>query len=266
MARVTEAPRRKGATQPPERPTGVTLLTADDLHLFNEGSHVRLYDKLGAHPIDQGGQRGTYFAVWAPNAEEVSVIGDFNGWRKRDEKLAPRADSGIWEGFVAGIGPGAVYKYHIRSQHNGYTVDKADPFGFRHEVPPGTASVVSELGHDWGDAEWMASRKQRFAVDAPVSVYEVHLGSWRRPENDPQGFLNYRDVAAPLAEHALRAGFTHVQFLPLMEHPFYGSWGYQITGYFAPTSRYGSPQDLMYLIDYLHQRDIGVIFDWVPSH
>jgi 1,4-alpha-glucan branching enzyme len=264
VTRVTQpAPRAAGAEP---RRTSVTLLADEDLHLFNEGSHVRLYDKLGAHTIEHEGKRGTCFAVWAPNAEEVSVIGDFNGWSKRRDTLVPRASSGIWEGFLDGVEPGALYKYHIRSRHRGYTVDKADPFGFAHETPPRTASVVTELGYAWGDQEWMRSRKERIALDAPVAVYEVHLGSWRRPENDPGGFLSYREIAEPLARHVLDAGFTHVEFLPVMEHPFYGSWGYQVTGYFAPTARYGSPHDLMYLIDYLHQQGIGVILDWVPSH
>jgi 1,4-alpha-glucan branching enzyme len=258
--------RRRGEGAPQLPPPTATLLGDADLHLFNEGSHVRLYDKLGAHPLEHDGQRGTYFAVWAPNAQEVSVIGEFNGWTKRQDALAPRGSSGIWEGFLAGVGPGAVYKYHIRSRRSGYTVDKADPFGFAHETPPRTASVVTELGYEWSDQEWMRSRKARLAMDAPVAVYEVHLGSWRRPEHAPRGFLSYREIAEPLATHVLDAGFTHVELLPVMEHPFYGSWGYQTTGYFAPTARYGTPQDLMYLIDYLHQRGIGVILDWVPSH
>jgi 1,4-alpha-glucan branching enzyme len=248
------------------RPQSPPSLFADlDLHLFNEGTHVRLYRKLGAHPGEVDGRAGTHFAVWAPSAEEVSVVGDFNGWSEHKDPLAPLASSGIWEGFVPDVGPGTLYKYHIRSR-NGYHVNKADPFGFCHEVPPRTASRVCDLAYEWQDEAWMAERGQRFAREAPVSVYEVHLGSWRRPADDPTGFLSYREMAEPLADHVSRTGFTHVELLPVMEHPFYGSWGYQTTGYFAPTSRYGSPQDLMYLIDYLHQRGIGVILDWVPSH
>ncbi len=242
----------------------VSLLTEEDLYLFNEGSHSRLYRKLGAHPLAaDDGTRGVAFAVWAPRARTVSVMGDFNGWAKDAHPLSARGSSGIWEGFVPGVEPGARYKYHIVSHERGYTVDKADPIGFRHEEPPQTASVVWELEHDWADDRWMASRGERNAADAPVSVYEVHLGSWRRPGGE---LPSYRDIAEELADYVVDAGFTHVEFLPLTEHPFYGSWGYQPTGYFAPTSRYGSPQDLMALVDHLHQKDIGVILDWVPSH
>jgi len=246
--------------------TDVTLLSAQDLYLFNEGSHCRLYDKLGAHLHTVDDVAGTTFAVWAPNARYVSVIGDFNGWDRGSHPLRPRGSSGIWEGFIPGVGEGATYKYHIASHHHSYRVDKADPFAFFAEVPPKTASRVWDLEYTWNDHEWMANRRRRNALDAPISVYEVHLGSWRRVPEEGQRFLTYREIAPMLAEHVLRLGFTHVEFLPLMEHPFYGSWGYQTTGYFAPTSRYGTPQDLMYLIDYLHQRGIGVYLDWVPSH
>ncbi len=247
-------------------PSDISLITDDDLYLFNEGSHFRLHEKLGAHPMTFNRQEGTLFAVWAPNAEKVSVIGDFNGWDRQSHPLRPRGSSGIWEGFIAGVGKGAIYKYHIASHHNGYRVDKADPLAFRDEEPPKTASVVWDLDYDWGDGRWMSRRGLRNALEAPISVYEMHLGSWMRAPDDGRRLLTYRELAPLLAEHMQRMGFTHVEFLPLMEHPFYGSWGYQVTGYFAPTSRYGSPQDLMYLIDYLHQRDIGVILDWVPSH
>ena len=243
-----------------------SLIDEQDLYLFNEGSHFRLYEKLGAHPVEVGGVKGTYFAVWAPNANHVSVIGDFNDWRPAACVLHARGDSGIWEGFIPGVGSGTVYKYHIGSHEHGYRVDKADPFGFQQEVPPSTASVVRELWYEWGDAEWMARRHERTALDAPQSIYEVHLGSWMRDPARPGEFLSYRELAPLLAEYVNRMGFTFVEFLPLMEHPFYGSWGYQSTGYFAPTSRFGSPQDFMYLIDYLHQHDVGVILDWVPSH
>ena len=243
----------------------LTLLSDQDLYLFNEGTHFHLYDKLGAHPVTVGGD-GTYFAVWAPNAERVSVMGDFNGWDPAPAPLRSRGASGIWEGVVPGVGPGARYKYHIASRYLGYRVAKADPLAFWNEVPPQTASVVASLEYEWNDQEWRAARARRQGLDAPMSIYEVHAGSWRRVPDAGNRSLSYRELAPLLADHVQAMGFTHVEFTPLMEHPFYGSWGYQITGYFAPTSRYGSPQDLMYLIDYLHQRGIGVIFDWVPSH
>lgn len=235
-------------------------LTDEDLYLFNEGSHVRAYEKLGAHPVEGG----TWFAVWAPNAERVSVIGTFNGWEADCHPLEPRGSSGIWEGFVPGVGPGALYKYRIRSRYGGYTVDKADPFAFCTETPPGTASLVWDLTYPWNDRTWMEGRSAHNALEAPIAIYEVHLGSWRRREDG--GFLTYRELAHQLASYVREMGFTHVEFLPVMEHPYYGSWGYQVTGYFAPTSRYGSPQDFMYLVDTLHQNGIGVILDWVPSH
>ena len=244
----------------------VTLLTEDDLYLFNEGSHFRLYEKLGAHLLNVGGQPGAYFAVWAPDAEQVFVVGDFNRWHKTSHRLRPRGQSGIWEGFIHGLGKGDIYKYHIASRYMGYKVDKADPFAYYHEAPPKTASIVWDLDYIWGDRKWMEKRRQHNALDAPIAIYEVHLGSWRRVPEENNRFLTYREVAPRLAEYVKGMGFTHVEFLPLMEHPLYGSWGYQITGYFAPTSRYGTPQDFMYLVDYLHQHDIGVIVDWVPSH
>jgi 1,4-alpha-glucan branching enzyme len=238
------------------------LLTEEDLYLFNEGTHTRIYEKMGCHLTPEG----AYFAVWAPNAAQVSVIGDFNGWDRGRHPLIPRGESGIWEGFVPGVRKGALYKYHILSHHHGYRVDKADPVGFLHEVPPRTASVVWDLEYAWGDARWMEERRRHNAYDAPISIYEVHLGSWMRDTGQPSRLLTYRELAPRLTEYVLECGFTHVEFLPVMEHPFYGSWGYQTTGYFAPTSRYGTPQDFMYLIDYLHRHGIGVILDWVPSH
>jgi 1,4-alpha-glucan branching enzyme len=223
-----------------------------------------LYDKLGAHALTIDGAIGTYFAVWAPDAEQVYVIGDFNAWDKAGSGLQPRGQSGIWEGCVAGIGPGTRYKYHIVSRYNGYRVDKADPVAFYNEAPPKTASVVWDLAYAWGDGSWMEKRRRHNALDAPIAIYEVHLGSWRRGSDHQP--LTYREMAPQLAAYMQQMGYTHVEFLPVMEHPFYGSWGYQVTGYFAPTSRYGTPQDFMYLIDYLHQHNIGVILDWVPSH
>lgn len=243
-----------------------TLLTEQDLYLFNEGSHFRLYDRLGAHLMTAGSVAGTYFAVWAPSGEQVSVIGDFNGWHRTSHLLFPKGQSGIWEGFVPGVGKGALYKYHIVSRHNGYRADKVDPLAFHNEVPPKTASVVWELDYRWQDQEWMTKRRSRNALEAPISIYEVHLGSWRRVPGEGNRSLTYREIAPQLAEYVAQMGFTHVEFLPVMEHPFYGSWGYQATGYFAPTSRYGTPQDFMYLIDCLHRHGIGVILDWVPSH
>jgi len=243
-----------------------TALSDQDLYLFNEGSHVRLYEKLGAHAATQQGRAGTRFAVWAPNASAVSVTGDFNDWSPDRHPLEARGSSGIWEGFVPDVGPGAVYKYHVRSRVSGHRVDKADPFAFHHQVPPRTASVVWNLDYAWSDEEWMGSRAGRHALGAPISIYELHVGSWRRVPEDGWRSLSYRELAPRLAEHVNHLGFTHVELMPVMEHPFFGSWGYQTTGYFAPSSRYGTPQDLMYLIDVLHQHDIGVILDWVPSH
>ena len=259
----TGAPAEAEAGDGPGVPS---LLSDDDLHLFNEGTHNRLYRKLGAHLSRDPERPGTHFAVWAPSAERVSVVGDFNGWDGEASPLVHRGSSGIWEGFEPGVEKGARYKYDIRSRYGGYRVLKADPFGFRHEVPPGTASVVWDLDYAWGDGEWMESRRDRNASDAPLSIYEVHLGSWRRDPDDRGRVLGYREVASRLAAYVREMGFTHVQFMPLTEHPFYGSWGYQTTGYFAPTSRYGSPQDFMYLVDHLHQEGIGVFLDWVPSH
>jgi 1,4-alpha-glucan branching enzyme len=244
----------------------VSPLSAEDLYLFNEGSHFRLHDRLGAHLLVADGVAGTYFAVWAPDAELVTVTGEFNGWDKEAHPLAPRGSSGIWEGFIPGVGQGSIYKYHVRSRFNGYRVDKADPFAFRHETPPKTASVVWDLDYTWSDGHWMTIRERRNSLSAPMAIYEVHLGSWMRAPEDGGRPLSYRELAPRLAEYVTRLGFTHVEFLPVMEHPFYGSWGYQITGFFAPTSRYGTPQEFMALIDTLHQAGVGVILDWVPSH
>jgi 1,4-alpha-glucan branching enzyme len=244
----------------------VSLMTADDAYLFNEGSHFRLFDKLGAHLLHAGGEPGTLFSVWAPAAEQVYVMGDWNGWAAHGYPLRPRGSSGIWEGFLPGLGQGAAYKYHVVSRYGDYRVDKADPFAFYNETPPRTASVVWDLDYSWNDHEWMAGRRARNSLTAPISIYEMHVGSWRRVPEEGNRPLTYRELAAPLAEYLKRMAYTHVEFLPIMEHPFHGSWGYQVTGFFAPTSRYGTPQDFMYLIDHLHQNGIGVILDWVPSH
>ncbi len=244
----------------------VRFLTDDDLHLFNEGCHFRLYDKLGAHHLTVDGVDGTYFAVWAPNAQQVSVVGDFNDWIPAVHGLCPRGQSGVWEGFIPGVAVGTRYKYHIVSRHDGHQVEKADPLAFASEEPPRTASVVDDLDYAWGDAEWLEQRKRANSLDAPIAIYEVHLGSWMRVPEEGNRPLTYRELGPKLAAYARDLGFTHVEFLPVMEHPFYGSWGYQTTGYFAPTSRYGTPRDFMSLIDCLHQHGIGVILDWVPSH
>ncbi|MBO0684507.1 MAG: 1,4-alpha-glucan branching protein GlgB [Candidatus Dormibacteraeota bacterium] len=238
------------------------FLSDHDLFLFNEGSHFRLGDKLGAHLKDGG----CHFSVWAPNAEQVSVIADFNGWNSRANLLQPCGSSGIWSGFVPGVGRGEVYKYRLTSRGGGRQLDKADPVAILAEVPPKTGSVTWDLDYAWGDGEWMQRRAERNSAGSPMSVYEVHLGSWRRRPEDGNRSLSYRELAPLLADHVEGLGFTHVELLPVMEHPFFGGWGYQTTGYFAPTARYGTPQDFMFLVDLLHQRGIGVILDWVPSH
>jgi 1,4-alpha-glucan branching enzyme len=233
-------------------------LSADDLFLFNQGRHFKLYEHLGAHPVEGG----TYFAVWAPSARSVSVIGDWNGWVHGSDKLRPRESSGIWEGVLKGVGHGTRYKFAIVGP-DGQSHEKADPFATRYEHPPMTASIVWKPQHQWKDDAWMKSRGARAARNAPMSIYELHLGSWRRRNND---VLGYRELGSQIAHHVTQLGFTHVELMPVMEHPFYGSWGYQVTGYFAPTTRYGAPEDFMCLVDELHQRGIGVILDWVPAH
>ena len=243
-----------------------SLLSEQDLYLFREGTHRRLYEKLGAHLLEEKGVAGVHFGVWAPNAEGVSVIGDFNGWDPGKNPLGmPWGDSGIWEGFIPGVRKGELYKFSLRGRRGALLPDKLDPFAFYSEISPGTASVVWELSNEWEDGEWMASRPARGKSSSPQSVYEVHLGSWRRSAGDG-GFLSYREMAPLLAGYARDMGFTHIEFLPVMEHPFYGSWGYQTLGYFAPTSRYGTPQDFMFLVETLHRAGIGIILDWVPSH
>ncbi len=249
-----------------QQPSEVSLLEENDIYLFNEGSHFRLYQKLGAHPLTVNGSSGTYFAVWAPNARQVFVIGDFNGWNRVSHSLHSRGSSGIWETFIPGVGKGSLYKYYIVSNHNGHRVDKADPFALYSETTPKTASVVWDTEYSWGDRDWMQTRPSHNSLGAPVSIYELHPGSWKRVPEDGCRSLSYRELAQQLVDYVCHMGFTHVEFLPVMEHPFSGSWGYQTTGYFAATSRYGTPQDLMYLIDCLHQHGIGVILDWVPAH
>jgi 1,4-alpha-glucan branching enzyme len=237
---------------------GTDLITEQDIYLWNEGTHYRLYDKLGAHPVEGG----VHFAVWAPSADSVSVVGEWNGWDPTADPLSPMGDSGIWGGLITEAQTPHAYKYRIAN--GSYRVDKADPFGFHHETPPKTASKVWPLDHVWDDDGWMSTRSNKNSLEAPISVYEVHLGSWRRGEGGRH--LTYLELADQLPEYVSGLGFTHVEFMPVMEHPFYGSWGYQTTGYFAPTSRFGTPQDFMTLVDSLHQAGLGVVLDWVPSH
>ena len=251
---------------PKKSDTDTTLLSKDDLYLFNEGTHFHLYDKLGAHPVQHKGEAGTYFAVWAPSAEQVSVVGNFNNWKKGKHALSPVRESGVWEGFFPGVGKGALYKFHIRSRTGNYEVEKTDPFAVFNEIPPKTASIVWDLDYAWRDTQWMQTRSKRNGLNAPISIYEMHVGSWKRVPEEKYRSLSYRELAATLPAYLEQMGFTHVEFLPVMDHPFFGSWGYQTTGYFAPTGNYGTPQDFMYLIDELHLHGIGVILDWVPSH
>lgn len=240
----------------------VSLLTEHDIYLFREGTHCRLSERLGAHPVGEG----VLFAVWAPNARAVSVIGDFNGWDAGTHPLHARDDgSGIWEGLVPGIGAGALYKYHVRSQVEGHGADRGDPFALRWEPPPHMASIVWDLDYEWNDGPWMQHRHARNAPQAPLAIYEVHPGSWRRVPEQGNRVLTYRELGEQLADYLHHMGYTHVELMPVMEHGLEDPWGYQTTGYFAPAGRYGSPQDLMYLVELLHGRDIGVILDWVPS-
>lgn len=243
-----------------------SALSEFDLYLLGEGTYARAYEKLGAHLTERAGKRGVHFAVWAPNARRVSVIGNHNGWNLTANAMQP-TPSGVWETFIPDLAQGAIYKYHIESNFGGYKVDKADPYGFAAEIRPQTASRVWDLrSYSWHDYSWMSSQAQKNSLASPISIYEVHLGSWRRVPEEGNRWLTYREMAHQLADYVHDTGFTHVEFLPVMEHPFDGSWGYQTIGYFAPTSRFGTPADFMYLVDYLHQRGIGVILDWVPAH
>ena len=239
-------------------------LTDFDIFLFNAGDHHRIYDKLGAHYAEVNGIGGVQFAVWAPAAKSVSVIGDFNKWDRRYHAMRTLGSSGIWEIFIPGLMEGELYKFEVKTQGGAY-LDKSDPYGFEMELRPNTASVVNFLrGFTWSDDQWIEQRKTHGQLDGPLSVYEVHLGSWRRGENNE--WLTYREIAHELTDYVKSLGFTHVELLPVMEHPFDASWGYQVTGYFAPTSRFGSPQDFMYLVNHMHENGIGVLLDWVPAH
>jgi 1,4-alpha-glucan branching enzyme len=243
------------------------VLTDFDLHLLAEGTHYRTYEKLGAHPREVNGVAGVHFAVWAPNASRVAVVGDFNRWDPTAHPLTRRHEAGVWEAFVPGVNVGALYKYRVDGPGGLFHGDKADPYGFAAEIRPETASKVAELdGYEWRDADWIAERAKRDASTQPMSIYEVHLGSWRRVPEEKGRWLTYREMAPQLADYVEWMGYTHVELLPITEHPFDGSWGYQTIGYFAPTSRFGGPHDFMHLIDTLHQRGIGVILDWVPAH
>jgi len=243
--------------------TNSNSITDYDTYLFKQGNHTKLYEKLGSHVKKEG----TSFAVWAPNAKQVSVVGNFNKWDAKLNILTQREDeSGIWEGYIQGIGQGELYKYHIISNYNNYKVNKADPYALYFEKPPNTASVVWDIEYQWNDANWMENRHKRNNLDAPISIYEVHLGSWMRVPGENNRWLNFKEMAQKLVDYVCEMGFTHVEFMPITEHPFAGSWGYQAEGYFAPTSRYGTPQDFMHLVDCFHQKNIGVILDWVPSH
>lgn len=242
-----------------------SLLTDYDISLFRSGKHFRMYEKLGSHPMEVDGQTGTFFAVWAPNAEAVAVIGNFNFWNSATHPLQPRWDgSGIWEGFIPDVGHGALYKYYIKAK-DGRPLQKGDPYARFWEVPPNTASIVWDAQYDWKDDQWMQKRYEVNRLDRPFSIYELHLGSWKKTHGGAAS-LSYKEMAKELVEYVQDMGFTHVEFLPVMEHPYFPSWGYQITGYFAPTSRFGTPEEFKYLVDCFHQAGIGIILDWVPSH
>ncbi len=246
---------------------GTGFITEVDRYLYNNGKHYEIYEKLGAHKKNYKGEDGMYFAVWAPHAKQIGVVGDFNGWNPEKNPMTSLADSGIWEAFVPGLSIGALYKYAITSE-SGKILFKADPYAFEAEYRPQTASVTADLSsYVWNDAPWMAKRKKQDPTDGPISIYEVHLGSWKRKNREEKdGFYTYVEAAHELGDYVAGMGYTHVELLGIAEHPYDGSWGYQVTGYFAPTSRYGTPQEFMYFIDYLHQKGIGVILDWVPAH
>ena len=271
MAKKTTSTKKQEEPQEENSPSfknvePFSLFTDFDINLFKAGKHYRLYEKMGSHVVENQGVIGTYFAVWAPNARYVAVIGGFNGWTRGSHPLNSRWDgSGIWEGWIPNIGNGEVYKYFI-SSNTGEDLEKGDPYALHWEHPPKTASVVWDNWYEWKDQEWMQARRQKNALNAPISVYELHLGSWQRDPGDPERRLTYREIANTLVPYIKEMGFTHVEFMPVMQHPYEPSWGYQITGYFATSSRFGTPQDFMYLVEQLHISGIGVLLDWVPSH
>ncbi|MFO7816137.1 MAG: 1,4-alpha-glucan branching protein GlgB [Desulfovibrionales bacterium] len=246
----------------------MSMLADLDVFLFKQGKHYRLYEKMGAHISSRGGGvRGAYFSVWAPNALDVSVIGDFNFWKHDQNRMSPRKDgSGIWETYISGIEPGNSYKYSINSRFREQRLEKTDPFALRTEEPPKTASLVWDLSYEWTDRAWMRDRSEKIKHSGPISIYEMHLGSWMRDPENPERLISYRELAQILPDYLNENGFTHVELMPLCEHPFYGSWGYQCVSFFAPSARYGVPQDFMFLINALHEKNIGIILDWVPSH
>ena len=252
-------------TEPVDPSTVEYWLTDFDRYLFGSGNHWKLYEKLGAHPRKVQDQQGVNFALWAPNAQSIQVVGDFNQWDGRAHPMRKQIPSGVWELFVPNVQAGMNYKYRVRSL-DGRIIDKADPLAFYSEVPPRTASIVHSLSYQWNDARWLDERAQNRILQKPISIYEVHLGSWRKCEGTNHGWLNYRELAHQLVEYCQQMGFTHLELLPISEHPFSGSWGYQTTGYFSATSRYGTPEDFMYFVDHCHQNSIGVIIDWVPAH
>ena len=236
-----------------------------DMYLFAKGTHYEIYEKMGAHLAEEDGEKGTYFAVWAPNARSVSVVGDFNKWDRKANPMKPVQQSGIWDTFIPGVKEGDLYKFAVETCY-GYTVLKADPYGNESQLRPDNASVVADIRHfDWTDEEWQAAHKEK-RVNEPMAIYEVHPGSWKKDWSKPGGFYDYRQFAEELAEYVLDMGYTHVELIGLSEHPFDGSWGYQVSGYYAPTSRYGKPADFMYFVNYMHEHNIGVILDWVPAH
>jgi 1,4-alpha-glucan branching enzyme len=252
-----------------------SIFSDDDLYLFGQGKEYRIYEKMGAHPRTVNGVRGVNFAVWAPNAQSISVIGDFNNWNRSANPMHRRHnDLGVWESFIPGLETGALYKYAIYSRFRNYSVDKTDPYGFAMELRPQTASIVADIHrYKWQDDSWMQERPQRQQLSSPIAIYEMHPGSWRHvPERHKEGaveedrFMTYRELAHALAPYVKDMGFTHVELMPVTEYPYDGSWGYQVTGYYAPTSRFGTPEDFQYFIDYMHQQGIGIILDWVPSH
>ena len=260
--------RTKKTTAPAKtKEIGLGFITELDRYLFGQGTHYKIFEKLGAHPKTYKGKAGMYFAVWAPHAKAVGVVGDFNGWDPDAAPMSPLADSGIYEAFIPGVGLGELYKFAITTQE-GMILFKADPYAVHAEFRPGTASITEDInGFKWDDAAWMETRKKADPVKSPMAIYEVHLGSWRKKDRpQKEGYYTYMEAAHELADYVKKMGYTHVELMGIAEHPYDGSWGYQVTGYYAPTSRYGTPKEFMYFVNYLHKKGIGIILDWVPAH